>query len=97
MRVPVQHWLHGPLRRLARKVLLGRECLGRGLFRPKTIKAWMRGDGLIWSRHGAALWLVLTLELWLQAYVDYVDPPLQKCAELTEIKARNGQFKYIPP
>jgi asparagine synthase (glutamine-hydrolysing) len=70
MRVPVQHWLAGPLRTLSRDLLLGRRARERGLFNPQTIQTWLRGEGKIWPRHGAALWLVLTLEIWLRAYLD---------------------------
>ncbi|QXE34985.1 asparagine synthase C-terminal domain-containing protein [Streptomyces sp. GMY02] len=68
MRVPVQQWLGGPLRELAGDLLLGREARARGLFRPDTVRAWMRGEGALLPRQGGKLWLVLTLELWLRAY-----------------------------
>ncbi|MFD7221054.1 asparagine synthetase B family protein [Streptomyces sp. NPDC059892] len=68
MRVPVQQWLGGPLRELAGDLLLGREARARGLFRPDTVRAWMRGEGTLLPRQGGKLWLVLTLELWLRAY-----------------------------
>jgi len=35
-----------------------------------TIKAWLRGEGSVFPRQGGKLWLVLTLELWLRAFVD---------------------------
>ncbi|MEV7087370.1 asparagine synthase C-terminal domain-containing protein [Streptomyces sp. NPDC093085] len=68
MRVPVQQWLGGPLRELAGDLLLGREARERGLFRPATLRAWMKGDGALLPRQGGKLWLVLTLELWLRSY-----------------------------
>jgi asparagine synthase (glutamine-hydrolysing) len=70
MRVPVQHWLRGPLRDLAADTLLGPRAQARGLFQPATIKAWLRGEGMAWPRHGIALWMLVTLELWLRAYLD---------------------------
>ncbi len=70
MRVPVQHWLHGPLRRLADDLLLGPRARARGLFRPEPIRAWMAGEGSVWPRHGAKLWLLLSLELWLRSFLD---------------------------
>ncbi|GIJ44491.1 asparagine synthetase B [Virgisporangium aliadipatigenens] len=66
MRVPVQQWLDGPLRDLTHEVLLGRG--GSGLFRPETIRAWVRREGTLLPRQGGKLWLVLTLELWLRSY-----------------------------
>ncbi|MFE6286177.1 asparagine synthetase B family protein [Streptomyces sp. NPDC057877] len=68
MRVPVQQWLTGPLRELAGDLLLGRAARQRGLFRPDTVRTWMRGEGTLLPRQGGKLWLLLTLELWLRAY-----------------------------
>ncbi|MFE7978895.1 asparagine synthetase B family protein [Streptomyces shenzhenensis] len=68
MRVPVQQWLSGPLRELGGDLLLGRAARRRGLFRPDTVRTWMRGEGTLLPRQGGKLWLVLTLELWLRAY-----------------------------
>ncbi|MFF3937322.1 asparagine synthetase B family protein [Streptomyces phaeofaciens] len=68
MRVPVQQWLSGPLREPVGDLLLGRAARRRGLFRPDTVRTWMRGEGALLPRQGGKLWLVLTLELWLRAY-----------------------------
>jgi asparagine synthase (glutamine-hydrolysing) len=68
MRVPVQQWLHGPLRDLGHDLLLGPTARARGLFRPETIESWLRREGTLLPRQGGKLWLLLTLELWLRAY-----------------------------
>ncbi|MEV8531509.1 asparagine synthase-related protein [Streptomyces sp. NPDC051211] len=68
MRVPVQQWLTGPLRELGHELLLGRQSRQRGLFRPETIRTWLKGEGTLLPRQGGKLWLVLTLELWLRSY-----------------------------
>ncbi|MCB5181667.1 asparagine synthase [Streptomyces antimicrobicus] len=68
MRVPVQQWLTGPLRELGHELLLGRQARQRGLFRPETIRTWLKGEGSLLPRQGGKLWLVLTLELWLRSY-----------------------------
>ncbi|MBO9384396.1 MAG: asparagine synthase [Roseiflexus sp.] len=68
MLMPVQYWLHGPLREMANDLLLGSRAQARGLFREQTVRTWMQGKGLIWRRHGQFIWLLLTLELWLRAY-----------------------------
>jgi asparagine synthase (glutamine-hydrolysing) len=73
MRVPVQTWLRGPLRALAHDLLLGRQARTRGLFQPATIRAWLRGEGALYPRQGGKLWLILTLELWLRAFLDRVE------------------------
>jgi len=70
MRVPVQDWLDGPLRELARDLLLGRRVRERGILRRKPIEALLRGEGSLYPRHGQQLWLLLSLELWLRAFVD---------------------------
>jgi asparagine synthase (glutamine-hydrolysing) len=80
MRVPVQAWLRGPLRDLAADLLLGPAARARGLFQPATIQTWLRGEGLLWPRQGTLLWLVLTLELWLRAYLDRADPAVDDLA-----------------
>jgi asparagine synthase (glutamine-hydrolysing) len=66
MRVPVQQWLAGPLRSLTHDVLLSRR--EDTLFNPATVRTWLRGDGVLLPRQGGKLWLVLTLQLWLDAY-----------------------------
>ena len=67
MRVPVQQWLRGPLAELGHDLLLGPSA--SGLFRRDTIRSWLRREGTLLPRHGAKLWLVLTLELWLRSFV----------------------------
>ncbi len=70
MRVPVQNWLHGALRDLSNDLLFGKKARERGLFQETTVRTWLKGEGLIYARHGGKLWLLLTLELWLQAFLD---------------------------
>jgi asparagine synthase (glutamine-hydrolysing) len=70
MRVPVQAWLNGALRDLANDLLFGKKARERGLFQEKTIRQWLKGEGLIYARQGGKLWLLLTLELWLQEFLD---------------------------
>jgi asparagine synthase (glutamine-hydrolysing) len=68
MRVPVQQWLRGPLRDLAGDALLS-GAADRGLLRREVVQDWLAGRGSVHPRHGAKLWLVLTLELWLRAHL----------------------------
>jgi asparagine synthase (glutamine-hydrolysing) len=70
MRVPVQQWLRGPLRDLAHDALLSRSATDRGLLRREVVAGWLAGRGSLHARHGAKIWLVLTLELWLRAHLD---------------------------
>lgn len=69
-RTPAGRWLRGPLGNLAADVLSGPQGRGRGLFRADTIRAWLRGEQVLWPRHANKVWLVLTLELWLREFYD---------------------------
>jgi asparagine synthase (glutamine-hydrolysing) len=70
MRMPMKHWLDGPLRELTERLLLSPRGRSRGIFNSETIRSWLNGRGVLGPRHGQRLWLVLTLEAWLRAYVD---------------------------
>jgi asparagine synthase (glutamine-hydrolysing) len=81
MRVPLYYWLDGPLGHVVQEVLLSEQGRSRGLFRPATLRAWLRGEAALWPRHASKLWLVLSLELWLRAYLDnatYVPEPMPR-------------------
>jgi len=70
MRMPLRHWLDGPISRLADRLLLDARGRSRGIFRSDTVASWLRGEGLLWQDHARRLWLLLTLEAWLRAFVD---------------------------
>ena len=70
MRVPVQNWLNGALKDLTNDLLFGQKARERGLFETKTIKSWLKGEGLVYARQGGKIWLLLTLEVWLQSFLD---------------------------
>ena len=83
MLVPVQDWFLGPLRRLAREALLGRRARRRGLLNQALLREWLDYRGSLFPRYGVKLWLVLTLELWLRAYIDaprVMETPARSCA-----------------
>jgi asparagine synthase (glutamine-hydrolysing) len=73
MLVPVQNWLHGALRDLSNELLFGKQLRVRGLFQEKTIRTWLKGEGLIYARQGGKLWLLITLEIWLRNFFDSSD------------------------
>ena len=56
------------LRDLGHDLLLSRAARDRGLFRPETVRGWLRGEGALLPRQGGKLWLVLSLELWLRSF-----------------------------
>lgn len=65
MRVPVNFWFRGELRRYARKVLSRRALDQAGLFQHQRVRQLLdysteEGPG----RYGLRLWMLLTLELW---------------------------------
>lgn len=68
MLMPVQYWLHSPLRDLTNDLLLGPQARTHGLFREHVVRDWMQHRGLVWRRHGQFIWLLITLELWLRAF-----------------------------
>lgn len=67
MLVPVQAWFQRDLRRMARSLLLSRRARIRPYIRPDLIREWLSYRSGPWPRSGVKLWLLLTLELWLQA------------------------------
>jgi asparagine synthase (glutamine-hydrolysing) len=68
--VPVSRWFRGELRELAGDVLLGERARGRGLFRPDTVAALLADHERGAADHGARLWSLVMLELWLRRTVD---------------------------
>jgi asparagine synthase (glutamine-hydrolysing) len=70
MRMPMKHWLDGPLRELTERLLLSPRGRSRGIFNTAVIRSWLNRRGVLGPRHGQRLWLALTLEAWLRAYVD---------------------------
>jgi asparagine synthase (glutamine-hydrolysing) len=66
MLVPVEAWFRGPLLPAARERLLD-GLAGYGLVRREYMEALLEGRlGGVRPRHGAKLWLLLTLEAWLR-------------------------------
>jgi len=70
MLVPVQAWFRDDLRRMARDHLLSRRARGRHILNHKVVEEWLDYREGAFPRQGIKLWLVLTLELWFQAFID---------------------------
>ncbi|MEM8926129.1 MAG: asparagine synthetase B family protein [Actinomycetota bacterium] len=68
MRVPVQTWFRGPLRRAGSRRLLSRRARIAPYLDRRVIKEWTRYDGDPNGRYGRKLWLLLSLEHWLDAH-----------------------------
>ena len=67
MRVPVQTWFRGPLRRRASRELLSPRARIAPYLDRSLLRSWSRYDGDPAGRYGRKLWLVLSLEWWLAA------------------------------
>jgi asparagine synthase (glutamine-hydrolysing) len=66
MMVPVQLWFRAYWRKQARALLLHRRARIREFLNPDLIEDWLNYRGDTWSRYGVKLWLLVSLEYWLQ-------------------------------
>jgi len=66
--VPLDDWFRGELNGFAREVLLDRQSLGRGLFRPEAIAALFDEHQRGRFNHGYRLWALAMLELWFRLW-----------------------------
>ncbi|MSP27385.1 MAG: hypothetical protein EXR80_02815 [Methylococcales bacterium] len=69
MLVPVHYWFNKELKKFAKDVLLHRNAKIRNLIEPKALQNLIdfKGGG-IRPYYGDRLWLLLSLELWMQAH-----------------------------
>lgn len=67
MMVPVQLGFRKYWHRQAASMLLSRRALIAPYINQDLIKEWLSFRGDIWGRYGVKLWLLVSLELWLQA------------------------------
>ena len=68
--VPLDHWFRGPLAGFLREVLTDPSTLGRGLFRPDTVRRLLEEHVSGQFDHSYRLWALLVLELWQREWVD---------------------------
>jgi asparagine synthase (glutamine-hydrolysing) len=66
MMVPVQKWFQQDLQKPARAKLLSKNARLRPFVEQNVLKNWLDYAPQPFPRHGVKLWLVLTLELWLE-------------------------------
>jgi asparagine synthase (glutamine-hydrolysing) len=66
MMVPVQLWFRTRWHRQARALLLNRRARVRDFLNQELIRDWLDYRGDVWSRYGVKLWLLVSLEIWLQ-------------------------------
>jgi asparagine synthase (glutamine-hydrolysing) len=67
MMVPVQLGFRKYWQREARSLLLSRRALISPYINQYLIKEWLNFQGDVWGRYGVKLWLLVSLEIWLQA------------------------------
>lgn len=68
--VPLSPWFRGPLRPLLEDTLLSPTCLGRGYLEPGTVRRYVADHVGGQRDRSRELWTLLTLELWLRAWID---------------------------
>jgi asparagine synthase (glutamine-hydrolysing) len=65
--VPLNEWYRqGPVRDFVRDTLLSRNARERGLFHTNNVEALLDNE----RAYGRSVWGLLSLELWMQAYLD---------------------------
>jgi asparagine synthase (glutamine-hydrolysing) len=69
-RIPLDRWFRSELREMAHDHLLSEHALGRGYFRPNTLREMLaQHDSGQWN-HGDRIWALLFLEMWHRAFID---------------------------
>ena len=68
--VPLEQWFRGPLRQVARDILLDRTARERGLFEPVAVRRMIEAHESGRALHHAQLWTLLMLELWFRTWID---------------------------
>ncbi len=68
MMVPVQYWFRKLWPKQARALLLSKQARIKPYLNQELIREWLDYRGDTWSRYGVKLWLLVSLELWLQTH-----------------------------
>jgi asparagine synthase (glutamine-hydrolysing) len=66
MMVPVQRWFRERWSEQTRAILLSRHARVTEFLNQELVGEWLNYRGDVWSRYGVKLWLLVSLELWLQ-------------------------------
>jgi asparagine synthase (glutamine-hydrolysing) len=73
--VPLPHWFRCELKDMTRDVLLSREAIERGYFRPEAIEQLIAEHATGHYDHSARLWALLFFELWLREWLASIPAP----------------------
>src|SRR6266496_420618 len=68
--VPIGYWFRGAMQPFLRETLLSDKALGRGLFKPESLRRIIDEHVERRSAHEHRLWSLLMLELWFQRFID---------------------------
>ena len=68
--VPIGHWFRGEMRAFLQQTLLSEKSLGRGLFKPATVKRLVEDHTASRRDYSHQLWTLLMLELWFERFID---------------------------
>ena len=68
--IPLGAWFRGPLRALAADIIGSRALRERGLMHPAAAERYLRGHLAGEADYGEVLWLIVSLELWAQRFLD---------------------------
>ena len=68
--IPMDDWLRGPLRSLARDLLTDSTARHRGVFRPDAVRRIL-AELDAGQRHGRRVWAMVQLESWYRRYADH--------------------------
>ena len=85
---PVGTWLRDGLQSLCAELLDGRMVRARGILREEGVAKLLREHASGRSDHGLRIWALLTLELWMQEFVDgarQFSPPKRETADAVSI------------
>ena len=66
MVMPMQQWFRKDWNRKARGLLLGKNAAIAPYLNQSIIRDWLNYRGDAWGRYGYKLWLLVSLEIWLQ-------------------------------
>ncbi|OGL43130.1 MAG: asparagine synthase (glutamine-hydrolyzing) [Candidatus Schekmanbacteria bacterium RBG_16_38_10] len=68
--IPLKHWFTNKLNDYLRDVVLSKQALARGYFKPVEVRRLIDEHSHGWVNHSDRLWLLLNLELWHRTFID---------------------------
>jgi len=71
---PIRSWIVNDLHEMVNDLLSPERVSRRGLFDPRAVSRLLIEQRRGWEDRSYQIWALLTLELWMQAYMDGVRP-----------------------